>query len=259
MIVTKYDVLFDPICDSHEWIIKSNNLNDKILTPDFVRVEISPADNGNNGYNGDNGDSCDYSLPFSEWKYKVDQKVLPDWYNAKWAEEQCRAALPMWAKTRFVTEGDHTCEHGQILIVLSGSPTIKQSSGKICVYGLSSPVINKLHGVVYTYGLSEPNIMQSSGSIYTYGSSAPKIKQLGGYVYTCNSSVPVIEQLGGVIRACDSSAPKIEQKDGEIYAYGLSIPQIKRSGGKSYKHGEYAPVVTEVYCFKKNCHSYWTE
>lgn len=92
MIVTRTDVLWLPESDSHEGIIKKNGLNDRGIVPDFVRVEICPYDD-------------DYSIPFEAWVFRVDQDILPDWWNKEWAEIQVRQVLPEWAKSRYCYSG----------------------------------------------------------------------------------------------------------------------------------------------------------
>ena len=129
-VVTRHAALYDESSDKHEVIIKNNKLDDNQPVPDFVRCEVVPPD-GN------------YSLPFDKWVYRVDQDVLPSWYNAKWAEAECRKALPAWAATRFVSTGKHTCTDGQTLIVVEGKPVITQSGGEVWTFGTSAPVITK--------------------------------------------------------------------------------------------------------------------
>ena len=86
-IVTKTKVLYHPLTDSHEDIIKKYKLNDRGMSPDFVRVEVVPPKN-------------DYSLPLDKWEYSVDQDTLPDWYDPRESEIATREELKNWAKER---------------------------------------------------------------------------------------------------------------------------------------------------------------
>ena len=84
-IVTKDNVFWKHGSNSHEQIMKENNLTDSKdqRPPDFVRVEITPPNN-------------DFVLPFEKWVYKVDQDMLPDWYVKDFDEERIRKELPKW-------------------------------------------------------------------------------------------------------------------------------------------------------------------
>jgi hypothetical protein len=74
--------------DSHEDIIFEYNLNqDGCRGPNVVRAEISP-EKGN------------LSLPLPEWRYKVDQDLIPDWYDAVLCERETKAALKDWAAAK---------------------------------------------------------------------------------------------------------------------------------------------------------------
>jgi hypothetical protein len=88
-IVTKNSVLFSKTSDSHEEILKENNLRYGSRV-NFVRVEISPPDN-------------DFNIPFDKWIFKTDQDMLPDWYCEEDAEEATRCKLKAWAKHHLVT------------------------------------------------------------------------------------------------------------------------------------------------------------
>ena len=84
-IVTKDNVFWKHGSNSHEQIMKENNLTDSKdqRPPDFVRVEITPPNN-------------DFVLLFEKWVYKVDQDMLPDWYVKDFDEERIRKELPKW-------------------------------------------------------------------------------------------------------------------------------------------------------------------
>ena len=48
----------------------------------------------------------DFALPLNEWQFVVDQDTLPDWWDKKEAEKECRAELEKWAKVRLVRHGE---------------------------------------------------------------------------------------------------------------------------------------------------------
>jgi hypothetical protein len=75
--------------DSHEVILRENNIDDTSDNPQFVRCEVTPP-------------SFDYALPLNEWQYQRDQDILPVWYDAADVEAACRAALPLWAASNVI-------------------------------------------------------------------------------------------------------------------------------------------------------------
>ena len=67
--------------DGHEEMIRELKLNDKTISPDFVRVEIVPIDG--NIFNHD----------LKNWQLKVDQDFRPEWFNEKFAEKELKEIL----------------------------------------------------------------------------------------------------------------------------------------------------------------------
>ena len=96
--------------ESHSDLLRSLNIEDNHLNASkkFVRVELTPP-NGNKAED------------ISKWIYKVDQDIVPDWYeeDPKKYEEEFREEVKEYLKDRFVvfagmpwtaikTEGDET-------------------------------------------------------------------------------------------------------------------------------------------------------
>ena len=79
-IIIKDDIIFDKNIDQHEILLKNAGLDDTTMNPDFVRVEINPMDQ--NIFNHDP----------NNWKFIVDQDLIPDWFDKKIAEERTRGA-----------------------------------------------------------------------------------------------------------------------------------------------------------------------
>ncbi len=86
-VVTKTRVFWSKTSDTHEDIIDENKLRERNVRNDilFVRIEISPPNRN-------------YRLPTKKWVYKLDQDLLPNWYDEKVVEKRCRAALKGWYK-----------------------------------------------------------------------------------------------------------------------------------------------------------------
>ena len=94
-LIFKNRVVLAPIYnDSHSALLKSMNIEDTHLNASkmFVRVELVPENN-------------DKTSDISKWRFKVDQDILPDWYEEdqeRYAEE-FRNEVKNWMKNRFKT------------------------------------------------------------------------------------------------------------------------------------------------------------
>ena len=77
-IVTKQKVFWSKETDAHEDIIVEfdlQHLDRDLANIGLVRTEIIPPDN-------------DYTRPITEWEFRTDQDITPDWYNAAKAERR---------------------------------------------------------------------------------------------------------------------------------------------------------------------------
>ena len=179
-IVTMNDILFSEKSDSHEEIIRENNLDDSDIN--FVRVEISPPNN-------------DYQQPFDLWVFSTDQTNVPDWYNAENAERFCREKLPIWAKFHIFT-CDSKHDGGNLsLIFLAGKHEIKgQTGGDVLALNTSTV---RSSGQTGGYVLAcDTSTVRSSG-------------QTGGYVLAYDTStVRPSGQTGGDVWAYGGSVVK---------------------------------------------------
>lgn len=79
--------------ESHSSLLESLNIEDNYLNASktFVRVELLPPD-GNK------------AVDVNKWKYKVDQDIVPDWYESDPGryEEEFRTTVKEWLKERFI-------------------------------------------------------------------------------------------------------------------------------------------------------------
>lgn len=94
-IIFKNRVKLTPIYnESHSALLKKLNIEDSTLnaTKMFVRAELIPP----------NGDK---TKNVSDWRFKVDQDIVPDWYEKDSGryEEEFRNGVEEWMKNKFVT------------------------------------------------------------------------------------------------------------------------------------------------------------
>ena len=116
-VVTKDRVFWSLRTDSHSEIVTEYELHEHgSHGPKIVNVEITPPDG-------------DFTRPLTEWVYKVDQDILPDWHDNADTESRSRDALDEWAAKRLLLSGHHVVEGGKrVFICDSASATLCNSA-----------------------------------------------------------------------------------------------------------------------------------
>ena len=120
------DRVFIPDYDSHSKMLEELQIEDTKNNAErlFVRAELYP----------ENGDVFS---PIDQWKFNVDQDIVPDWYVAGYDEERMRAAVKDWAKSHIhIGENDIT--------INCGSNHYIKDCKNVAVYGSAS--ISKVYG-----------------------------------------------------------------------------------------------------------------
>ena len=101
MVLTREKVFWSKTSDSHEDIVAEFNLcDDDVHNVQIVRVEITPPDDTR------------FDALLETWQYRVDQDILPDWYDPADAEKRTRIALVRWCEHKVVREGCREVREG---------------------------------------------------------------------------------------------------------------------------------------------------
>ena len=100
-IITKNGVTLAPMYnDSHSSLLESMGIADNQMNAMkvFVRAELVPPNN-------------DKTADIKSWKYRVDQDIVPDWYeeDSKRYEEEMREAVADWMGRHFATICGKSC------------------------------------------------------------------------------------------------------------------------------------------------------
>lgn len=100
-IITKNKVILAPMYnDSHSNLLRHMNIEDNQMNAMkvFVRAELVPL----------NGDK---TADIKEWKYNVDQDIVPDWYeeDSKRYEMEMRKSVKEWMDKHFITICGKSC------------------------------------------------------------------------------------------------------------------------------------------------------
>jgi hypothetical protein len=187
-VLTKDRVFWSAYTDSHEEIIAEHSLaQDGVRGPNVVRVELTPED-GN------------LSSDPAEWRFRVDQDRLPDWFSRETHEPIVRAEAKAWQASKVFTSGVHEVRKGQAYSYGSSQVTAYDSS-QVTAYD-SSQVTAYDSSQVTACGSSQVTACDSS-QVTACGSSQ---------VMACGSS-QVTAYGSSQVTACDSS---------QVTAYGSS-------------------------------------
>ena len=158
MIITKNNILYSLKSDSHEEIVKENNLKDDTKNPQFVRVEITPQDK----------DLFNHDL--KNWKGQLDQDLIPDWFKGiEHYEKSLKQILKdIIFKERFIIDQKN-------IEVVGKSVWIKNSKG-ITLRNSSAELWESSSAVLWE---SSSAVLRGSSSAVLRGSSS-KIKKMEG-------------------------------------------------------------------------------
>ncbi len=161
------DRVFMPLdTDKHEKMIKELKLDDTTNNPDFVRVEIVPKDG--NLFNHD----------LDNWQFGVDQDFKPDWFSAKFAEEETKKELLIWFKERFIIddrtwekrEGQRIYVRNSSVVARGNSSVVARGNSSVEAWGNSS-VVARGNSSVVAWGNSSVVAWENS-SVVAWGNSS---------------------------------------------------------------------------------------
>ena len=83
-------LLWDYDIDSHAELLEKFHITDTTVFPNFVSVEFTPP----------NGDV--FGHDFTEWIFKVDQDLIPDWFEKEKAKALCLSSVKKLIDERFI-------------------------------------------------------------------------------------------------------------------------------------------------------------
>lgn len=99
------DRVFCPDYDSHQSMLEELGIEDDYLhaSKTFVRVEFTPPDN-----------TKSLIEPLDRWTLKVDQDIVPEWWDEKADRQRVEEAVEAWRREHVFTEGEHIVKAGAI-------------------------------------------------------------------------------------------------------------------------------------------------
>ena len=98
------DRVFCPDYNSHQSMLEELGIKDDYLHADktFVRVEFTPPNNKS------------LIEPLDRWTLKVDQDVIPEWWDEKADRQRVEEAVETWRKGHVFTGGKHIVTTGTV-------------------------------------------------------------------------------------------------------------------------------------------------
>ena len=98
------DRVFCPDYNSHQSMLEELGIEDNYLHADktFVRVEFTPPNNKS------------LIEPLDRWTLKVDQDVIPQWWDEKADRQRVEEAVETWRKGHVFTGGKHIVTTGTV-------------------------------------------------------------------------------------------------------------------------------------------------
>ena len=92
------DRVFCPDYNSHQSMLEELGIKDDYLhaSKTFVRVELTPPD-----------DTKSLMEPLDRWMLRVDQDIVPEWWNVDADRQRVEEAIEAWRKGHVFTEGKH--------------------------------------------------------------------------------------------------------------------------------------------------------
>ena len=92
------DRVFCPDYDSHQQMLEKLGIEDNYLyaSKTFVRVELLPPDGIRS-----------LMEPLDKWTLKVDQDIMPEWWDEKADRQRVEEVVEIWRKKHVFTEDEH--------------------------------------------------------------------------------------------------------------------------------------------------------
>lgn len=98
------DRVFCPDYDDHQSMLEELNIKDNYLyaAKTFVRVEFIPPDGMKS-----------LMEPLDKWTLKVDQDIVPEWWNEKLDRLRVEEAIKLWRREHVFMKGKHIVKNGR--------------------------------------------------------------------------------------------------------------------------------------------------
>lgn len=216
------DRVFCPDYNSHQQMLEELGIEDDYLhaSKTFVRVEFTPPDN-----------TKSLIEPLDRWTLKVDQDIVPEWWDEKADRQRVEEAVEIWRKGHVFTGGKHIVKTGTVYAysdaevhvyndatVAAYDSTIVKAYGNAKVYAFGKTTVETVSNVpVEAYG---------DATVKAYGNA--KVEAFDRTVVKAYSNVKVEAHDSTTVEAYNSVTVKAHG-NAKVEAFDIAIVKANSS------------------------------
>nr|DAN04935.1 MAG TPA: hypothetical protein [Caudoviricetes sp.] len=177
------DRVFCPDYNSHQSMLKELGIKDDYLhaSKTFVRVELTPPDN-----------TKSLMEPLDRWTLKVDQDIVPEWWDEKADRQRVEEAVEAWCREHVFAEGEHVVGAGE-------------------VYAFGNAIVSAYGNAMVTANDNAEVRVHDCAKIYAFGSATVRawdnatVKAYGSAAVEACGSVKVEAYDNATVEAYDNA------------------------------------------------------
>lgn len=199
------DRVFCPDYNSHQQMLEELGIEDDYLhaSKTFVRVELTPPD-------------VVQSLmePLDRWTLKVDQDIVPEWWDKKADRQRVEEAVEIWRKGHVFTWGKHIVTTGTVY-AYGDAEVHAYNNATVAAY---DSTIVKAHGNAKVYAFGKTTVETvSNAPVEAYGDAT--VKAYGNAKVEASDRAIVKAHSSAEVKANDNA--KVEAYNSvAVKAYG---------------------------------------
>ena len=226
-VLTKDRVYWSMVTDSHEEIITEYGLHaDGVRGPNVLRVEISPADG-------------DMSSDPTEWVYRVDQDITPEWHDADADRQRAQSALSDWVAQRVFRDGSHLVNRGWYWAM--GSAHVEARDSAHVVARDSAHVVARDSAHVEAWDSAHVEAwgsahVEARGSAHVVAWGSAHVVAWDSAHVVARGSAHVVAWGSAHVEACDS-AHVVARDSAHVEAWGSATVHTYSAGPAVDLHG----------------------
>lgn len=216
------DRVFCPDYNSHQQMLEELGIEDDYLhaSKTFVRVELTPPD-------------VVQSLiePLDRWTLRVDQDIVPEWWDEKADRQRVEEAVEIWRKGHVFTEGKHIVKTGMVYAYNDAEVHV-YNDATVAAYGSA---IAKAYGNAKVYAFGKTTVETVSNvpveacgdaTVKAYGNA--KVEAFDRTVVKAYSNVKVEAHDSTTVEAYNSVTVKAHD-NAKVEAFDIAIVKANSS------------------------------
>ena len=216
------DRVFCPDYNSHQSMLEELGIEDDYLhaSKTFVRVEFTPPDN-----------TKSLIEPLDRWMLRVDQDIVPEWWDEKADRQRVEEAVEIWRKGHVFTEGKHSVKVGKVYAYGNAIVTA-YNDATVTAYD-NATVTACSNAKVYAFGKTTIETV-SNAPVEAYGYAT--VKAYGIAKVQASDRAVVKAYSNATVEACDSATVEAYNSvmvkahgNAKVYAFDRAIVKAYNS------------------------------